>query len=298
MRKTGLHYLVLSVYSLYIPFSAAQTNTDTKPVIFPAESVKEKNKSNYIFFPPEQLYPAYIANPLRSTFSAQAMFFDKTSIKNTSTRRFDLKVGGRLGLLRSSSPLREWQINLEGGFHGQFDADHSQDNIGWDGIYALSFDVRTSDAFSYRIGVHHISSHIGDELAERTGLKRINYTRQETRIGGLWNISRHWQSYTEIGWGHDLRNESKQRPWRAEIGIQYEHSRYFISQHGLYAGLDLSSYEENDWDINTTLQIGVVTKVEERSWRFGIEYYNGRSQIGEFFQDSESYIGLGLWIDI
>lgn len=284
-----------------MPALMAQPSTFSKNAPALENHTDEKQKTSSVFFPQDNLYPDYIANPIRSTFSAQTMFFEKTSIANTSRRRFDLKLGGRLGIFRRQSLTNKhkaWQLTLEGGFHGQFDADKSEDNIGWDGIYSISIDVRSSDALAYRLGVHHLSSHIGDELAERTGRKRINYTRQETRAGLTWLFASHWQSYAEIGWGHDLRNKTLQRPWRTELGIQYEKPRYFFEQLGWYMALDLSSYEENKWDINTSLQMGIVSVHKKRRWRLGLEYYDGRSQIGEFFQDSEKYIGLGIWVDI
>ena len=61
-----------------------------------------------------------------------------------------------------------------------------------------------------------------------------------------------------------------------------------------------TSWEENDWDISLTIQTGirVMNSRYGKRWRFGIQYYNGRSHIGEFFQCNESYLGLGTWIDI
>jgi len=301
VRKSILYFLLLSLNILYAPVLMAQPSVFSKELSPPEKEEGKKEKTSSNLFPQTQLYPNYIANPLRSTFSAQTLFFEKTSIANTSRRRFDLKIGGRLGIYRWQSATNKqqaWQLTLEGGFHGQFDAGNSEDNIGWDGIYAMSIDVRLSENFAYRIGVHHISSHIGDELAERTGRTRINYTRQETRLGLMWLFKSHWQSYAEIGWGHDLRNKTVQQPWRTELGIQYEKLHGFFQHVGLYAALDLSSYEENNWNINTNLQFGIVSAQDERHWRLGLEYYDGRAQIGEFFQDNEKYIGLGLWIDI
>lgn len=261
------------------------------------ESVVEIESSSELF-PQDQVYPAYLANPLRSTFSIQTLFFDKSSIANTGDRRFGLKLGGRVGLYRKRSKQRTWQLTLEGGFHGHFDRGYSEDNVGWDGIYAMSFDVRENEELAWRLGLHHISSHIGDEIAQRTGRTRINYTRQEARAGLMWVFLPHWQSYAEMGWAYDVNNKVLQKPWRAEVGIQYEKLRNVFNRFGFYTALDVSTYEESNWDINTTIQIGLLSATDERRWRFGLEYYDGRSQLGEFFQDTEQYIGLGLWIDI
>ena len=49
-----------------------------------------------------------------------------------------------------------------------------------------------------------------------------------------------------------------------------------------------------------TLQLGLLLRAKGivRDYRLAVEYYNGRSQIGEFFQDDETYVAFGIWIDI
>jgi len=290
--------LFFNISVLLFLFAVSLSNI---PLVKANESdAANKNINHSGIFPQTQLYPYYIANPLRTTFSMQYMYFDKTKITNTSKRRYNLKAGGHLGLYRNKAEKtnRGWQVTFSGGFQGQFDPASSQDNVGWDGIMALSLEMRNSNAFAQRLGIHHISSHIGDELIERTGLKRINYTRQEMRYGLMWFMLPHWQSYVEIGKSYDLRNKTLQKPWRSEIGFQYENDKYWMSKLGWYMGTDLSSYEENNWDINTSLHLGLISRVNERKYRLGFEFYKGRSPLGEFFQRKEKYISFGLWIDI
>lgn len=252
-------------------------------------------------FPDGGVYPQYIANPTRSSFSAQNQFYKSTTIAATSRRRFDLKIGALLGIIRrqeSNQSHAGMQLDLEAGFHGQFDADHSEDNIGWDGIYGLMFSQRLNALFAYRVGIHHTSSHIGDELIARTGRTRINYTRQETRFGVVWDVDAHNQFYAELGHGHDLRNQQLQKPWRQEIGFQYQNNKAFNAGFGWYGAVDISRYEENNWDNNVAVQFGLVWARNVRAWRVGLEYYDGRNPLGEFFQDQDKYVGFGLWIDI
>lgn len=253
-------------------------------------------------FPQQHIYPHYTADPLRSTFSAQTQFYDHTTIADTSRRRFDLKIGGELLLVGSpvfSASASGWQVMIDAGFHGQFDADHSEDNIGWDGIYGMYFTRRLNPAWAWRFGMKHISSHVGDELMERTGRTRIGYTRQELRAGVAWSPMTHHTFYFDAGHGHDLRNKELQKPWRAQVGAEYENPQMlWQGQAGWYGAINVSSYEENDWDLNTSVQLGLLSRREERTWRLGLEFYHGRAQLGEFFQDHEQYLGLGLWIDI
>ena len=263
-------------------------------------ALADDEKSPGVFFPQTQLFPLYIANPLRSTFSLQNMRFSQTDIVDTSQRRYDLKVGANLGVYRNQpeKTKRGWQVTVGAGFHGQFDPASSEDNVGWDGIISLSLEVRQSSALAHRFGVHHISSHVGDELIERTGIARKNYTRQEIRYGLMWFMLPQWQSYFELGKAYDLLNKDIQKLWRSELGIQYENEKYWRSDFGWYMGADFSGYEENDWDINTSLHLGILSKVAGRRYRFGLEFYEGRSTLGEFFLNKEKSISFGIWVDI
>lgn len=266
-------------------------------------SAHAKNQSpwTFNFFSDDHLYPHYIANPIRSSFSFQAQYFSYSEIPQSTDRRFDLNMGGIFSLIRlqpDNDPLRGFELSLEAGFRGQFDTGHSEDNIGWDGHYALYLDYRHNQKIAYRLGLHHTSSHVGDEYAERTGRQRINYTRQEVRLGSTWSVTNHWQTYVEIARSYDLRNKTLQQSGRAELGLQYDHPGFFTNRIGGYAAIDISAYEENNWSANTTLQAGINWPTAKRQWRLGIEYYDGRSQLGEFFQFHEKYLSLGLWLDL
>lgn len=249
--------------------------------------------------PRHNLYPHYIADPLRPTFNAQLQYYSHTGIADTGDSRFDLKLGADLPLYQSSFHGHPWQWVLFGGFHGQFDNTQSQDNIGWDGIYGLSLVTQQTPQLAWRFGIKHISAHIGDELIQRTGRQRIAYTRQEWRLGVAWSPLTSSLFYAETGYAYDLRNSLLQKPWRVQLGAQYRHPAHFWQQRfQWYSALDLSSYQENHWQVNTNLQIGITTHGNVHQWRLGLEFYNGRSQLGEFFQDRERYIGAGLWFDI
>lgn len=250
-------------------------------------------------FPEEAIYPVYIADPLRPTFNAQKQAYAHSNIANTGDDRFDLKLGANLLLYESEILNRPWQLILLGGFHAQFDNSQSQDNIGWDGIYGFHFAIRQNQHLAWRIGIKHISAHIGDELIERTGRSRIGYTRQELRVGLAWSPPINTTLYSEAAYAYDLRNEVLQKPWRVQLGAQYQSpGKYWRNQINWYSAVDLSAYEENNWDINTTVQIGLGARSGPHNWRLGLELYDGRSQLGEFFQDDERYASLGLWFDL
>ncbi len=142
---------------------------------------------------------------------------------------------------------------------------------------------------------------MGDEYAENTGRLRINYTREEFLIGVSRSFPEKWRLYAEGGYAYILRNEAFMEPWRVEYGLEYVvENRFWDNRVGWYAAADVSSFEEDDWDQNATIQVGLLLPIKEaeRNYRFGIEYYNGRSPIGEFFQNEEKYLAIGFWFDL
>ena len=262
----------------------------------------EAAQARWQWFPLEQMYPRYLADPLRTTFSFQAMALSRSTLANAGRKRFLLKVGGPLGIVRrvsAANPARGWQVTLEAAINGQFDVDQSQDNIGWDGIYGLYLSGRHHRSLAWRVGLRHISAHVGDEFMERTGRARIEYTREELRAGLAWLPGPDLVVYVDAGGAHDLRNRVLQKTWRVQAGVQVERPRAWWDGAGSwYAALDVAAWEEDDWARSYSAQAGIVFPVHERCWRFGLAYHDGRSAMGEFFQARERFLALGVWLDI
>ena len=64
-----------------------------------------------------------------------------------------------------------------------------------------------------------------------------------------------------------------------------------------YGAIDLQLWQERDFEPDFVLQGGLAATGKERTWRFGVEYSHGRPPLGEFFQDTESRVTLGMWVD-
>lgn len=254
-----------------------------------------------ILFPPGDLYPHYIADPHRVGFGVQWLSFTNAAIPESGVSRVALRAGGRFGIVRMhpSEDERGWQVSLEGGFNAQFDADHSLDNIGWDGRYGLVITTAQSGQWAFKFGVLHDSSHVGDEYMERTGRKRIGYTRHELAAGASWSPDERFRTYGEAAWGYELSNKHLQEPGRIQFGLEYQTPPTLTpGRMGWYGAADFSALEERAWRVDRSLQAGLATRSGGRTWRFGMEWYRGRPPIGEFFQYTEEYVSVGLWVDI
>ncbi|HMA66931.1 MAG TPA: DUF1207 domain-containing protein [Desulfosalsimonadaceae bacterium] len=274
---------------------------EASPASPPAFSVGSGWKGRFV--PAGRLYPVYPADPLGPTVALNAVRYSDSDIAEAGDKRYVFRIGGRLGLLRvfpADHPEHGLQLNLHGTFLGMFDRSHSLDNIGWDGLYGIDLTWRGSSPVAVKFGINHDSSHVGDEYAERTGRKRIEYTRQEWILGLARSFGEHLRTYAETGWAFDLRSDWQEK-WRLQAGLEFrDEDGLWGDWLGYYAAADLTSFEESDWEPDVTVQAGLLVPVAEsrRNFRIGLEYRDGRSVIGEFAKCEESYWAWGIWIDL
>jgi Protein of unknown function (DUF1207) len=221
-------------------------------------------------------------------------------IEDTRSPRFGLSAGGRFGVLRIDAPSpsgRSWQISLDAGLDALFDSQHRQDAIGWDGNYGLTVTTASEGPLAFKVGLLHVSAHLGDEYAERTGRPRRNYTREELALGFSRRLGRRWRTYAETGVAYVERDE-QQEPWRLQGGIEYESPRrVWGDRFSWYWASDFASVQERDWRLDTTLQAGFATRSEGRAYRIGVQVHDGRPTLSEFFEVSETCVTLGIWVD-
>jgi len=248
-------------------------------------------------FPEGDVYPPYIADPHRTGTGAMVNFYTDTSIPDSSGERTSLKAGGRLGFVRVSKPGLSWQLSLDASFDAMFDSQHKLDAIGWDGNYGLTLTAVTRHRASFKLAVLHLSAHVGDEYMERTGRTRIDYTREEVAAGTAVRLGAAWRAYGELGVAYKELTE-EQAPWRIQGGLEWTPAKTAVlGRFSWYAALDVSAFEERDWRPDVAVQGGLATQAHGRTWRFGVEYYDGRAPLGEFFQYTEARVSLGFWID-
>ncbi len=265
-----------------------------------SEDDGEKKKKGRIWFPANDFYPSYIADPLRPQNALTLQWLSDTEIPETGAQRFGLRLGGSFGIYRwhpEGEPDRGWQLNFEGGFAGQFDIAWSWDNTGWDGFYGLYLNWMLTPNFGFRVGSQHDSSHIGDEYSERTGRERIHYTREEGLLGVSWRFRPHVTGYAEIGVGNGLAGSVTSR---VQAGVQFvSEPKYWKGRASRFAAVDLRTYEETDWSTRLTAQLGFSVPVGERgaNYRVALEWGTGRSVLGQFLWEKETWFAVAWYYD-
>ena len=241
-------------------------------------------------FPADPGFPSPIAGPTSRGFAFSRLKVEDITTADTGDGFYALKLGSVFGLVR----VGEWRLGFDAGFLGLFDVDRSYDNLGWDGNYGLVVSRGLGRNAAARLAWLHTSAHVGDEYAERTGRMRIGYTRQELALGGSWRPAPAWRLYAEYGHGYGYDSGDPGEPGRAQTGAEWERG----ARWGPYAAVDVQAWEERDWARDVAVQGGIAFRTEGRRWRLGIEAYDGRVPLGEFFLEDERHLALGLYFDL
>lgn len=255
------------------------------------------------WLPNERMYRPYLADPLQTAFAIQWVSVSDVDIVGTGEPRMLLKLGGVFGFLRlhpRGQPDKGWQVGIEAGFNAQFDIENGYDSIGWDGILGLLVSTAWDNGLSFQAGGRHRSAHIGDEIIERTGRSRIEYTREEILAALSWKFWNRWRVYGEGAWAYTINNSELQERPRAQGGLEYERIEAFGRHRrgGWFAAVNASSWQEKDWQVDTSVLAGIVFRSGERRWRLASGYHRGTVPLGEFFRDDETYLSLALWLDL
>ncbi len=254
-----------------------------------------------MLFPAGHLYPVYTADPHRPMTALTEMVYTEVRIEETRSPRVGLSAGGRFGVLRINPAKpdgRAWQVTISAGLDALFDSQNKLDAVGWDGDYGASVTTSAAGPLLLKLAVQHVSSHIGDEYADRTGKTRINYTREEVALGVTWRFRPRWRAYGEAAVAY-IRRHDEQEPWRFQTGIDWE-SRPTLwgGRFAWYGAGDFSSMEERGWRLDTALQGGVLTRSNGHIYRLGIGWTDGRPTVGEFFHHTERWFTVGIWVEL
>lgn len=252
--------------------------------------------------PSERLDPPYVADPRRARFGISAVKTD-SELDQAGGERVGLEVGGRVDIARyrpAGDPEGGLQLSVDAGYLGDFDREDSLDNLGWSGTYAVQVDWLAGRRLALRLGFGHESSHVGDEYLLETGRPRVNYTRDELRLGASFAPTTAVRLYAEYGHAVHLGNDSVQERGRGQLGAEWSSSELVAGAAGLYAATDLSGFEEHDWEANLALQAGwaIPRGIGRGTWRFALMGYDGRSPIGELADEEETRVALGVLFDL
>lgn len=285
---------LVTVLSRIEGVSAVQMLTDGQT---PSAKKKEEQKENIVtqVLPPDRLFDPLLADPRWPHFSAAYHgYLGDEELSDVGAVSF----GEMFSFLRGNGPLGgKWETGLQAGVFAIFDMDaDSHDLVNadyWVGIPLAWRKDRTSALFR----IYHQSSHLGDEFLLRNRVDRVNLSYEGIDLKLSYDLPGGFRAYGGLGWLFHKEPDSLD-PWSGQAGLEFIGTGEWLD--GALrpvAGADVQSYQEYDWEGGVSLRAGVQFEnpdlVAAQKLRILLEYYNGHSPNGQFYDRLIEYWGIG-----
>jgi len=247
------------------------------------------------FLPDGLIYHSYLAGVKEPRMGA---------VFNTDRRGdktyVDAALGARFGLWRfgtgNDARPEGWQMDLEAAAFPRMHMENDWEMVGTDFRVGLPLTYGRG-RWQIKAGYYHISAHLGDEYAVRTGSSRINFSRDAAIVGLSFYLTDNVRLYGEVAWAFQIDGGSE--PWETQFGIEYSPATPSSVWGGPFLAANAHLRQELDFSGNLVAQVGWQWRARHgtRLLRIGAQYYNGMSQQYEFFREFEELLGLGMWYD-
>jgi hypothetical protein len=319
-------YILLVIwFSAIIPINA-QDSTFLVPL----------KKWNMMIVGLDHMYKTYLADPLGVRFEAGPQFFSYADYDYTDginqggkyTGHLTVFPAARLSLFQfrpKSNPNLgvEAEIGVMTPCHMR---DGNNDFIGLDGVYYFAVAANPAEWLSLRFSKHHICTHIGDEfpkryttsVTDRDPMFKLGPVQDDLRwalsLRPLWFLHRPnldiLRVYGEVGYfdpGSDFLGARKSWPnqyaymnYMAGAELEYYFSDKLRWLGGVFAAGNVSTYQMNGFAKNINITAGYILPQERNKLRFrlGIQFYNGRSLVNEFYNRRERFTAIFLAFDV
>ncbi|MFZ5492519.1 MAG: DUF1207 domain-containing protein [Pseudomonadota bacterium] len=252
------------------------------------------------WFPTPELFRPALADPKEPRFFISPRHYDTGSEK-----LWMVEVGygavfpvyGRIDAAGDG-----WNVGISGGLFGLFNLESdSFDLINADYTVGIPFTWRQGAA-SGRVRVYHQSSHLGDEFLLNAAPERINLSFESLEAVFAYDFA----PFRVYGGGEVLlhREPADLDRLMARAGVEYLGREPRTLLPGLrgrpVAGLDLKSFQEHDWALDSSLKVGMQFDAprSDHFLRLMLEGFRGNSPHGQFYDDRISYLGLGVLFGI
>ena len=248
-------------------------------------------------FPIGDLFRPLIADPKQPQFFVSINRFESSGVRYTMA---SVGFGETFGLYRffGSREGDGLQLSVEGALFAQFNLDTaSYDLINADYTIGIPVTYRHGDN-SLRFRIYHQSSHLGDEFLQSVNPpERINLSYEAIEL----IYSREWRGWRVYGGGEYLvhKEPGDLKPMSAHWGIEYRGSKPLVWNGRPIGGVDMKSFEEHNWSIDTSVKAGLVfgnPDPGQRRLRLMVEWYKGYDQHGQFYNNKVEYYGLGVFL--
>ena len=285
---------VLPADGLYGPQFATDGNAYYSPSLYPGLPVFDDSSWHCILFPHGWMYPAYLASMRESRMGAQ-LFYERSR-----GWLADPTVGGRVGVLRYGTDdlvrPEGFQLDFEAAAFPRLTLDSSRE--------FESNDFRVGVPLTARLGMvetklayYHYCSHLGDMFIEsHPGVLRRPYTRDAIVLGLGLRPCENFRLYAEADYAFYTFGSPK--PWQFQFGVDWSTLQPTGLRGAPFFAINGMIRQDVDYGGNLTVLTGWQWRGQaDQLLRTGFYYFNGKSNQGQFFDQFEEQIGMGMWYD-
>jgi len=187
----------------------------------------------------------------------------------------------------------QWQLGLDAAFKALFMLRTPSALVEADGIFGIDFSWKRNK-WSFRFRAYHLSTHIGDEYSELTGLKHLEYCTDGFDILASYAMDNGLRVY--FGGDYYLSILPHDAGTKVlHFGAEYIHPAPLFFNAHFVALSDFRLLERNDYAPNATGALGLQfsRKDNDRYYaRILIEAYTGSSIHSQFYKIHMSYAGV------
>lgn len=264
-----------------------------------------------IWFPQSTvLFQPLVADPRQPTYSVAWRFGDHVVGKQAAA----VSLGDDFPIFRWKDITRwhgDMQIGIEAAVWSVFSFSNIPKNDNGDVCELVNSDFYVAipltfafDKWSFRVRGYHISSHLGDEFLVNHPKyieKRVNPSFEAFDVFGSYQFSRNLRVYFGPGVIVHSDRSFKLKPLYAQYGAEVRLFGRKLYYHRLYGTLffaaHFANWQQHHWDFDQTYKLGYeISKLQGigRKMRLYIDYHQGFSYEGQFFNERTKYGELGF----
>ena len=235
-----------------------------------------------------EIFPAPVASPAEPA----------SVLRFAGDGQMDFGLTQPLGLFKSEGEGASWAIGLRPGIVARFKVRGRQ-------LLLKAADFHIGIPVSYRRGnwstrveLFHVSSHRGADFASAYPEPSFNYSREVLQALVAYGRAGHWRVYA--GPSVLLHTIPALGRMSFEAGSEWyprslarTHARFYLAE-------DLETRQEVGWNVNTSIQPGILftNRRAEPVARLAGWFYRGQSPFGQFFRQRETIGGVQLILEL
>lgn len=254
----------------------------------------QRSPWHWQWLPDGLIFPGYMASGRESRMGSVWSF------EKDHGWLWDVALGGHVGIARYGDDDPDlpygWQLDMEGAAFPRLDLDSDRQMMCTDFRFGVPLSVRQG-CLESKLAYYHLSSHLGDDfLLENPGYLPVNYVRDTVVWAVGLRIVENIRAYAEAGYAFYRKGGSE--PWEFQFGVDWSRVRPDSFFGSPFFAVNGRIREEVDFGGNLTAQVGWQRRGEGGNLlRLGFQYFNGKTDAYQFFNQHEEQFGIGLWYD-